>query len=40
MRGAPAEVPVIDQERRGQAQQRLGRHERHLPAAAGRAAQG
>jgi hypothetical protein len=40
MRGAPTEVPVIDQERRGQAQQRLGRQERHLPAAAGRPAQG
>ena len=35
-----AEVPVIDQERRGQAQQRLGRQERHLPAAAGRTAPG
>ena len=39
MRGAPTEVPVIDQERRGQAQQRLRRQERHLPAM-GRTTQG
>jgi hypothetical protein len=33
-------VAMINQERRGQAQQRLGRQERHLPAAAGRTARG
>ena len=40
MRSAPTELAVIDQKRRSQAQQRLGRQERHLPAAAGRTAQG
>ena len=32
MRGAAAEMPVVHQERRGQAQQRLHRKERDLPA--------
>ena len=32
MRGAAAEMPVVYQERRGQAQQRLHRKERDLPA--------
>jgi hypothetical protein len=40
MRGGPAEVTVIDQEGGGQAQQRFGRQERHLPAAVGRTARG
>jgi hypothetical protein len=38
MRSRAAEVPVIDQKRRSQAQQRLGWQERHLPAAGNRAA--
>ena len=40
MRRASAEVAVIDQERRRQAQQRFDRQERHLPAAVRRAARG
>jgi hypothetical protein len=32
MRGPTAEMPVVHQERRGQAQQRLHRKERNLPA--------